>query len=126
MELDVFEFVEKTSQIIIDKESEIKTSARYLRNFFMEELRNYQELISVQYRIKSKESIEEKILRQNYYLKSDNPSDIFDLMPDIIGIRIECRFNDDERALFNHIKRVFNKTDDFRWYYNEDKKDILL
>ena len=96
MKLDVFEFVERTSQAIEEKNNEVKLASRYLRTFFMELLKGREELISVRYRIKTKDSIKEKILRQNYYLRCTEPADILTIMPDIIGIRIECRFNDDE------------------------------
>ena len=47
MKLDVFEFVERTSQAIEEKNNEVKLASRYLRTFFMELLKGREELISV-------------------------------------------------------------------------------
>lgn len=126
MKLDVFEFVERTSQAIEEKNNEVKLASRYLRTFFMELLKGREELISVRYRIKTKDSIKEKILRQNYYLRCTEPADILTIMPDIIGIRIECRFNDDEGEIFDTLRQIFEETDDSTWYYTKSEKGILL
>ncbi|MGO4987244.1 GTP pyrophosphokinase [Gallicola sp. Sow4_E12] len=126
MKLGVFEFVDKASAVIEEKNNEVKLASRYLRTFFMELLKGREELISIRYRIKSRESIKEKILRQNYYLRCTEPEDILNIMPDIIGIRIECRFNDDEGEIFDEIRQLFNQTEDSTWYYTKKEKDILL
>lgn len=126
MKLDVFEFVDKASAVIEEKNTEVKLASRYLRTFFMELLKGREELISVRYRIKSRESIKEKILRQNYYLRCEEPEDILKIMPDIIGIRIECRFNDDEGEVFDEIRKFFDQSEDSTWYHTKEDKDILI
>lgn len=64
-------------------------------------------IVGYQSRIKARESIREKIIRNRYYITFDNAAAILASMSDIIGCRIECRFLKDEIALLELLKQKF-------------------
>ncbi len=58
---------------------------------------------TVQGRVKSAKSLREKILRKGYYTKYDKGEDIIDELPDLIGVRIQCLLNRDERRAYENL-----------------------
>ena len=56
--------------------------------------------------LKSVESLREKILRNHYYKRYPNANELIYKLSDLIGIRIECRFGDDEKR-FIVFKKIF-------------------
>ena len=78
--------------------------------------------------MKSSKSLKEKIIRNQYYQKYETKELLFKNVPDIIGVRIECRFIQDEADLYKYIKRFFNEKseEDKELYFNSKKPNILL
>lgn len=75
---------------------------------FMEENDSY---LGYSTRIKSCDSLKEKIIRNKYYLKYKTGGEIVDNLPDLIGVALECRFLRDEQIIFQTICKQFEKTD---------------
>ena len=82
--------------------------------------------LSAIYRIKSPDSVREKMIRNSCYRIYDTPDEALDSFKDIIGLRIDCKFIEDESYVYDLIKMLFNKTDDYIYYYNEKDPDIIL
>lgn len=71
-------------------------------------------------------SLKEKILRNNYYLMFSDAEGFFFELSDLIGIRLECRFIEDEEKLYQAIKRIFCLQRRDGYYYNDEFPNILL
>lgn len=82
--------------------------------------------LSVVYRVKTPDSVREKMIKNSCYRKYDSVENAIDSFKDIIGLRIDCKFMEDESYVYDLIKMVFAKTDDFINYYNENAPEILL
>lgn len=127
MELELFNFVESVSEYLEDSRSELKSACRDIRLYFQEVLKTYSEgYLNINSRVKSTSSLKEKILRNGYYKKYKSPQQLISNLSDLIGIRIECRFIEDEKEIYKILKTHFNEKDDDGYYYNSTNKNIKL
>ena len=99
MKLEIFQFLEKSIEHMDNNIEFINTSSDALKKFFNDIFLNCDFFINTTARIKSEDSIREKLLRNNYYYKYPNHKVAIENLPDLIGIRVECRFIDDEKKL---------------------------
>ncbi|WP_179884967.1 hypothetical protein [Bacillus sp. AFS015802] len=75
-------------------------------------------------RVKGNESLREKIVRKNYYNRYPNDSRLFiEELPDIIGIRVTCFLNKEEKEIYNNLVLKFSKQVEDKEYLvtNEQK-----
>ncbi|MBE6023206.1 MAG: hypothetical protein E7231_08235 [Cellulosilyticum sp.] len=129
MELKLFGFIEEVLQALEDKRMVLDQVAKEIEFFFenllMEAEKGY---LNINSRVKSAKSLKEKIIRNQYYQKYDTKEALFKHLPDVIGVRIECRFIQDEADLYRFIKRTFNEKsqqhDDF--YCSSTSPNLLL
>lgn len=127
MELKVFEFTKSTLELLKDIKKELAYSANLLDDFFYSLLENSCEgFFNISTRVKSASSLREKIIRHNYYLKYESPKDLFENLSDLIGVRIECRFIEDEEHIFKFIRTVFNCTNEDGFCYSPQCPNIFL
>ena len=82
--------------------------------------------LSVLYRIKEAGSVREKMIKNSSYRIFTEKEDTIASFKDIIGLRIECKFIEDESYVFDIIRSMFDKTDDYIFYYNEQFPGICL
>ena len=87
---------------------------------------HYDNVLNIVSRVKSKNSLKEKILRQDFYLKYKSPENLVENLSDLIGVRIECRFIEDEKDVYEKVLETFNIHQGKGYYYNEKKPNILL
>lgn len=119
MKLAFFDTIEKTIESLVDMTPHYNDVCQTLKAFFdglMIELN--QSIIDVRSRVKSPNSLKEKILRNKLYQKYETPEEILDNLQDVIGIMIFCRFVHEEELIFEKIKKFFNSVADDGWYYN--------
>lgn len=83
-------------------------------------------IIGINHRIKSPESLKEKIIRKKLYQGSTTPKQVLDKMLDIIGIMIECEFMSDEMKLFSGIIEHFYAKNEEGLFYNPDTPYIFM
>lgn len=126
MKLELFDFIDTTLSLIEDKSDELDRVAGELEKFFNDSLFIKDHFLNVNYRIKSAESLKEKILRHNFYLKYESPQNLVDNMSDLIGFRIECRFIEDEEKIFEDIVKLFNTRQEGGYYSNPLNESISL
>ena len=127
MGLKEFEFIEDAVNILDDMTPMLVDIADEIETYFEKILQEKeQEYISMSSRVKSESSLREKIIRNRYLVKFDDASEMMDFLPDLIGIRIECRFIEEENKVYRALRRHFNKTDDKIYYYNKTNKNIQL
>lgn len=82
--------------------------------------------LSVSVRIKEPESIREKLIRNSYYRLHTTKEEILANVQDIIGLRIECKFTEDEKYVYSLIEKIFHRTDDQIYFYSEDYSKLRL
>ncbi len=126
MSLKEFEFIEAATAILEEQRPALEVIEEELVKFFASIPLKENELMAVSSRIKSDSSLKEKIIRNRYMVKYSNPADLISDIPDLIGIRIECKFVKEEEDIFMQIKNYFNKTDDGKYFYSKANKNIRL
>lgn len=107
LKLQIFKFIDEVIAYKHDLRFEIdeakKAVDETMRSIYMENER----FINYTSRIKEDDSLQEKIIRQNYQKLYKTPSEIFDNISDIIGCRVECRFMNDEYYIYRELFRHF-------------------
>ena len=126
MKLEIFDFVDDSLKILDKFSPELVTLSSELENFYKKYLSESDYFLNVSSRIKSPMSLKEKILRNNYYLMFSDAEGFFFELSDLIGIRLECRFIEDEEKLYQAIKRIFCLQRRDGYYYNDEFPNILL
>ena len=69
MKLELFDFIDETLDILDKNSDKINNVALELEKFFTDSFFIKDHFLNVNYRIKSSESLKEKILRYNLYIK---------------------------------------------------------
>lgn len=126
MKLEVFDFIDKTRDILSEKREEIEIVADGIMKVFEKMFKGDDYFLNITNRVKSEESLKEKILRQNYFLKYGDPKKVIDSMSDLIGLRIECRFIKDEASIYKKLKEIFYIEDIDGYFYSDYSKNIKL
>lgn len=127
MALKLFDFVEDTISLLENRGEIFEKASEnieiYFKNILQESSEGY---LNINARVKSSISLKEKILRNNYYRKYNNSEELLDNLSDLIGIRIECRFIQDENEIYKAIKKHFNVEGHNGFYYNVSNDRISL
>ena len=118
--MDIFKYVDGVVGYYETIQYKYKNIAHDLKHM-MEEVvcKNSEYTLNVSYRVKEPESVREKLIRNSYYRLHTTKEEIVANIQDIIGLRVECKFNDDEAYVYSLMLKLFNKTDDQIFYYNE-------
>lgn len=83
--------------------------------------------IIVQTRVKSGTSLREKIYRKNYFHKYNfNHEELIKELPDLIGVRVLCLLNDEEKIIFDQLATWMNLDDEDKCYSVKTEKGDLL
>lgn len=123
MELELFQFVDDTMKIYDANLPMYIETEKILKESYQEITKDFRESITdVFSRIKKRDSVQEKLLRNKYYLDFDNGEEALSNMPDVIGITIECQFIRNEDQLYQKLFYYFDKTDDTfsRCHFDQD------
>ena len=129
MELKLFGFIEEILNTLEDMKENLEEVSEELEVFFEQLLYTANKgYININTRVKSRKSLKEKIIRNDYYQKYDTKEKLFDNTPDIIGLRLECRFIQDETEIYKFLKKCFNeKVEEFEDHYcNPCNPSIIL
>ena len=127
MELKIFKHIDDIVQYYETVRENFNDTALRLKSW-IEEIVCAKSLytLSVNYRIKEPASVREKMIKNSYYRIFSSKEESVYNMQDIIGLRIECKFVDDEKYVFDLIASLFNKTEDHIYYYNEQNPNFRL
>ncbi len=126
MELHLFDFIDKTLEIRLNQMDRLVKIKDRLDDYFNDSYRHLDGFLNTNCRIKSAESMREKILRNNLYLKYKTPEAVFKNLSDIIGLRIECRFTKDERLIYEELMNQFTIPVGEGYYRSRDSRSIFL
>ncbi len=124
--LELFSFIDETLELIESRKDKIGKVADQLEMFFTNSFFINDHFLNVNYRIKSPESLREKILRHNFYIKYKTPENLLDNLSDLIGFRIECRFIEDEDKIYKDIVKLFKIECGDGFYTNPLNSNIML
>lgn len=110
MNLELFDFIEDTLSYFERKNpSYVYAQGRILETYSQLYPSENTAVIHLHTRIKSKDSLKEKMIRNHFYLDYKTPQEAIDNLHDLVGITVECRFirNEHElyRSLFSHFER---------------------
>ena len=129
MELEMFKYIEDVLGQLDELKIELDVANREIEEFFEKMLEGSNEgYLNINSRVKSKQSLKEKILRYDYFSKYKTVEGLFKNLSDLIGIRLECRFIGDEIILYKTIKKYFSMPSDTYkgFFYHPDSPHILL
>ena len=125
-QLEIFDFIDSTIEMLERNKEKLNDVSSIIEKYFENELCDNDNFLNVNSRVKSSISLKEKILRNNYYIKYKSPKLLFDNLSDLIGVRIECRFIEDEIEIYKRIKELFNSQKCDGYYYNAKNPNVLL
>ena len=127
MNIKEFDYLEiALNELENNKEILLKASMD-LEKVFLDILNeSYCDFSNISCRVKSGESLREKILRNHYYKRYPEPKGLIYKLSDLIGIRIECRFGDDEKKIYRYLKKAFNKKANDDFYSSDISNNIFL
>jgi ppGpp synthetase/RelA/SpoT-type nucleotidyltranferase len=126
-ELGVFEYSDKVIDILDSMHDDLEIASREIRKYFNKILSNsMKKKIGIHIRIKSEKSLKGKIFRDNYFEKYSEPMDAINNLSDLIGVRVQCKFNSDEKVIYDIFTEHFDLNDENYYYYNSEQPEILL
>ena len=112
LQIEIFDYVERAAATLEENRDALNRMGARITNFLEDMFEEVDETVSVTYRIKTATSLKEKIVRNAMYKQYEAEKLIYDAS-DTIGVRLECRFLDDEKLLYERLIRKFNvKRDD--------------
>ena len=89
MTLKMFKFIDDVIDELESREIELENIAIDIKEVFRDIIGEDREgFLDVKARVKSSESLKEKILRNSYYKRFDNPSQLLSNLSDLIGVWI--------------------------------------
>lgn len=126
MKLEIFEFIDDSIDLLHKHHSIYESCARKLERFFTDSFSWKESFLNVKTRIKSEDSLREKILRQNLFTEYFTPQEMMDDLPDIIGLRIECRFIEEEKEIYESLCAMFTEEMEDGFFASEFNEGIRL
>ncbi len=123
--LQVFDYIEKAATVLDDNLVNFTRAADKVTEYLTSAFGEIDAVIGVTSRIKTRDSLKEKILRNNLYRNTPAERIVPD-MHDIIGVKLECRFFKDEAFLYDKIREVFSMDAGDGFFCPPDKKAIRL
>lgn len=126
MKLELFNYVDDVLALYDYHYIEIVGVNNELKKYFTEELIDDDRLVNISTRLKTQESLKEKLIRRNFYMRFPDPVAGFKMIQDIIGVRIECRFIKDEEDLYKKIIEEFTIKCEDGYYASSKNPKIRL
>jgi len=127
MNLELFKHIDDFIELYESKRDMYKLIIEEIVSFFEDTVFSESRYtLSMGSRLKSTDSIREKLLRNDYISKFRDAESILANFQDLIGLRIECKFIDDERYVYSLLPNIFTETDDNEYYYTRSYPRIKL
>lgn len=103
------EITKETIENLKLRQEELRKVSFEIRKIFFDILKN--EKVTITDRIKSENSLREKIVRKSLHKKFSSGKELVDSLDDIIGIRIVCLLHEEEESIFGKLKLSFEEKD---------------
>lgn len=109
MRLELFGLIDATIDLLQLQHPSYQYVENKVKDCFHELLKQTGlDYITIESRIKSEASLKEKIIRNKYYLNCNSAHDVLDLLPDLIGVTVQCRFISEENRIYHALLPFFN------------------
>ena len=113
MDLEMFQYVDEIIEVYESKRDVYKLIADEIQSYFEKHVFDKSKYtFNIIYRLKTVDSIKEKLLRNSYISQYRSGERVLANFSDLIGLRIECKFIDDEPYVYNLLLEVFSETTD--------------
>lgn len=127
MDLEIFEHIGQVLDVYESKKDVYKLIAEEVKDFFENMIFTESDYeFNFTYRIKSGQSIREKLIRNNYVVKSGGAEKLIADIQDILGFRIECKFMEEEKEAYALLQKWFTGTEDGAYYFLPSMPKIRL
>lgn len=126
MKLELFNYIDDVLDLYDYHKIELAGVNKELKKYFSDLFLDDDRLTNITTRIKTQESLREKLIRRNFFMRFPDPVRGFKFIQDLVGIRIECRFIKDEEALYKKIIEDFTIKSDRGYYISNKNKKIRL
>ena len=128
MRLKVFDTIDQTLALLEENNALYHEVEQEIRQSLQDLFYHKAEMIvGMNSRVKTKESLREKIIRNRFYATYDHAQDILDHLSDLIGFIIECRFIEDEYKVLNILReRMPIRNEEDGYYHNEQHPNFYL
>ena len=128
MRLKVFDTIDEALALLSENNEFYHEIEREIEQYLIAVFKESSEMIiDINSRVKSRESLREKIIRNRFYVENDSAQGILDNLSDLIGFIIECRFIEDEYNVLNKIRETLNiRNEEDGFYYNEINPHFFL
>ena len=127
MHLKVFDTIDETLVLLDEQREQLESLRREMKSFFLEFFdAQGDSIVDVTSRVKGKDSLREKIIRNRLYITYPCAKDILSNLSDLIGLTIECRFIEEEAEILAELRRRFTIEDGSGFYANEENKNLFL
>ena len=110
MKLELFSFIDRTTDLYEKKMPSFQYAEGQLIAAFRRMFNSGESIVNIHTRIKTVNSLREKLIRNEFYLAFDEPEDALDNLSDLIGIIMQCRFIRNEAELYKQLFRYFRET----------------
>ncbi|MDD7353427.1 MAG: (p)ppGpp synthetase [Peptoniphilaceae bacterium] len=126
MKLELFNYIDDVLDLFDYHKIELAGVNKELKKYFSYIFLDDDRLTNITTRIKTQESLREKLIRRNFFMRFPDPVRGFKQIQDLVGIRVECRFIKDEEALYKKIIEDFTIKSDRGYYKSNINKKIRL
>ncbi len=117
--VDIFRYVDEIVDYYTENIDEYYRMAKELKAMVQDIIvKNSDITLNVSYRVKDIESLKEKLIRNSLYRINNAKEEVVANIQDVIGIRIECKFNADEQYVYEIMTKVLSNTQDGIYFYN--------
>lgn len=117
-------FTTEAIDSLLENESNLQTVNLELQKLFSELLSDGRSVITG--RVKSPNSLKEKIIRKNYHKKYDKGSELIGNLDDIIGVRVLCLLQSNEKETWLFLEKKFDiQVLENQEYYIYDERVFL-
>jgi len=125
--LHLFKIIEETADLLDEKREEYEQATydivRALKSVLTDD---NNQIIDFKHRVKSRNSLKEKIIRRELYKQFKKPSLILASIPDAIGIMAQCKFNEDELNIYARIRDNFFLTTEDGLFYDPSIDNLFF
>lgn len=126
MKLELFNYIDDVMDLFDYHKIELAGVNKELKKYFTELFIDDDRLTNITTRMKTQESLREKLIRRNFFMRFPDPVSGFKYIQDLVGIRIECRFIKDEEDLYKKIIKDFTIKSDRGYYRSNKNRKIKL
>lgn len=126
MKLELFNYIDDVMDLFDYHKIELAGVNKELKKYFTELFIDDDRLTNITTRMKTQESLREKLIRRNFFMRFPDPVSGFKYIQDLVGIRIECRFIKDEEDLYKKIIKDFTIKSDRGYYRSNKNRKIRL